>query len=350
MLGIDARAARAAWTVFLVGLLIFLTYTIRRTLLIFTAALLLAYLLSPVVDRVGRLFPRERSRNISLAIVYVALLAAMITTGVLIGGVVVEQASNLAGKFPELVKHINEPSTWPLPGWLESRRAELTTAMRDQIEQHAKDVIPVLQRAGTGVLSVLGNLPFLVLVPILSFFLLKDGARIRSGFLDRIADAHLRRVLEEILRDVHVLLLQFMRATVILCCLTFVFYTLFFLIIGVPYPVLLAAIGGLLEFLPFVGPLTAAVIIVLVAMFSGFPHVLWLVVFFLAYRMFQDYVIQPYLMSSGIELPPLLVIFGVIAGEQIGGIPGMFLSIPVLATLRIVFVRMWRSTQVSVVS
>lgn len=350
MLGIDARAARAAWTVFLVGLLIFLTYTIRRTLLIFTAALLLAYLLSPVVDRVGSLFPRERSRNISLAIVYVALLAVMITAGVLIGGVVVEQASNLAGRFPELVNHINEPSTWPLPAWLESRRAELTTAMRDQIEQHEKDVIPVLQRAGAGLLSVLSDLPFLVLVPILSFFLLKDGARIRSGFLDRVADTRLRLVLEEILHDVHVLLLQFMRSMVILCCLTFVFYGAFFLIVGVPYPVLLAAIGGLLEFLPFVGPLTAAVVISLVAMFSGFPHVMWLIIFFLAFRIFQDYVIQPYLMSSGIELSPLLVIFGVIAGEQIGGIPGMFLSIPVLATLRIVFARTWRPSQVSVVS
>jgi predicted PurR-regulated permease PerM len=53
----------------------------------------------------------------------------------------------------------------------------------------------------------------------------------------------------------------------------------------------------------------------------------------------QDYVLQPYLMSSGVALHPLLVIFGVLAGEQVGGVPGMFLSIPVLATLRVIYVR-----------
>lgn len=347
MVGIDARAARAAWTVFLVALALFLTYRIRRTLLIFTAALLLAYLLSPVVDRVGRLFPRRGSRNISLAAVYVALLAAIVTAGTLIGGAVLQQASSLASRLPDLIAHFNEPSSWPLPGWLETWRAEFSGALRSQVEQHAKDAIPVLQRAGSGILSLVGDLPFLVLVPVLSFFLLKDGAEMQQWILDRMPAGGSREALADILRDVHVLLLQFMRATVILCSLTFVFYALFFVSAGVPYPVLLATTAGLLEFLPFVGPLSAAAIIVLVSAFSGYGHVLWLIGFLAAYRVFQDYVVQPWLMSAGIAIHPLVVILGVIAGEQIGGIPGMFLSIPVLATLRIVFLRLVRQAPVA---
>jgi predicted PurR-regulated permease PerM len=58
-------------------------------------------------------------------------------------------------------------------------------------------------------------------------------------------------------------------------------------------------------------------------------------------------VLQPYLMSSGVEVHPLLIIFGVLAGEQVGGVPGMFLSIPVIATLRVVFMRL-RKTRASV--
>jgi predicted PurR-regulated permease PerM len=57
------------------------------------------------------------------------------------------------------------------------------------------------------------------------------------------------------------------------------------------------------------------------------------------YRLFLDYALTPYLMGQGVELPPLAIIFGVLAGEQIGGILGMFLSIPALATLRILYVR-----------
>jgi len=60
------------------------------------------------------------------------------------------------------------------------------------------------------------------------------------------------------------------------------------------------------------------------------------------YRLFQDYVLSPYLLSSGVELHPLLVLFGVLAGERVAGIPGMFFSVPVIAALRIIIVRMRR--------
>jgi predicted PurR-regulated permease PerM len=343
MTGFDARAARAAWTVFVLGLGIYLAYVIRRTILIFIAAVLFAYLLSPLVDLVDRLFPRERSRNISLAVVYLILLAVLVSLGGLMGSTIAEQAANLAKKFPDLVEHFNQPSTWPLPKWLESRRSELVTVVQSQLAAHSKDFISVGQKAGLEILKVVADVPFLVLVPILSFFILKDGARLRRQALDEWTHGQTRELLAEILRDVHVLMLQYMRAIVILCVLTFVAYMIFFLVMGVPYALLLAAIGGSLEFIPFLGPLSAAVIIILVSLFSGYTNVLWLVLFFLAWRMCQDYVVSPYLMSEGIELHPLLVILGILAGEQIGGIPGMFLSIPVLAILRVLVLRLSQS-------
>jgi predicted PurR-regulated permease PerM len=116
-------------------------------------------------------------------------------------------------------------------------------------------------------------------------------------------------------------------------------------IAGVPYSVLLAAIAAPLEFIPVVGPLTASVIILLVASFSGYQHLLWIVIFLGAYRIFQDYVLAPYLMSEGVELHPLLVIFGVLAGEEIGGISGMIISVPLIATLRVIFVRLQMAKQ-----
>jgi predicted PurR-regulated permease PerM len=64
------------------------------------------------------------------------------------------------------------------------------------------------------------------------------------------------------------------------------------------------------------------------------------VIFWAAFRVFQDYVLNPYLMSAGIELHPLLVLFGVLAGEKIGGIAGMFFSIPAIAILRVVYDRL----------
>ena len=86
-----------------------------------------------------------------------------------------------------------------------------------------------------------------------------------------------------------------------------------------------------------VGPLAAAVIILMVAGLSGFHHLLWILVFLAVFRVFQDYVLSPHLLSAGTELHPLVVIFGVLTSGQIAGITSSFLSVPVLATLRIVY-------------
>ena len=61
------------------------------------------------------------------------------------------------------------------------------------------------------------------------------------------------------------------------------------------------------------------------------------------YRVFQDYVLNPFLMSSGVEIHPILVLFGVLAGEKLGGIPGMFFSVPIMAILKVVLSNLSRA-------
>jgi predicted PurR-regulated permease PerM len=93
--------------------------------------------------------------------------------------------------------------------------------------------------------------------------------------------------------------------------------------------------AALLELVPLIWRLTAAVLTLGVAALSDFPHLLCLIICFVAYRPSQDYVLNPLLMSSGTEMNPLLVISGVPAGEQLGGVPGVLLAIPVLWTANI---------------
>ena len=79
---------------------------------------------------------------------------------------------------------------------------------------------------------------------------------------------------------------------------------------------------------------------VLVSGFSGYSYLLWILLFLGVYRLFQDYVLSPRLMSSGMQLHPLMVIFGVFAGGEIGGIAGTFFSVPVLALARVLYRRL----------
>jgi predicted PurR-regulated permease PerM len=343
MLGTDQRAARAAWTVFLIALVIAVIYIARRTILIFTLALLLAYLLAPLVDLADRLTTRRLPRVLTLALIYAVLLAAAIAAGAAIGSRVIDEATQLATRVPEWLRGDDILSRLPIPGWLEPWRAKLADAVRQQLEASAKEAAPLLSSVGRQILSLIGNLGFVILIPILSFFFLKDGAELRRKALDFVEGPR-REFIDDVLSDVHLLLGQFMRALVMLSLATLLFYGLFFQLIGVPYGALLAGLAAALEFIPVLGPLTAAVTIVLVAALSGHASlILWVLLFLGGYRLFQDYVLQPYLMSSGVALHPLWIIFGALAGEQIAGVPGMFLSIPALATLRVVVVRIQKA-------
>ena len=349
MLGIDWRAARISWTVFLFALLILIIYSVRETLLLFTAAFLLAYMLSPLLDFIARLTPPHVSRTASLAVVYVLLITVVTALISWLGGQVAEQAVSLARRLPELVEKHKDLSTIPLPAWLEPARARVAEVIRTQLEGSSERILPFLQHAIGKMLGYAGNVIFLVIVPILAFFFLKDGRELRLNLLSLAKPAN-RPVMEGMLDSIHSMLIQYIRALLILSAATSVSYLLFFSVIDLPYALLVSALAAPLEFIPIFGPLTASAIILLIAAFTGFPHIWWILVFLIAYRLFQDYVLQPYLLSSGIELHPLLVLFGALAGERLGGVWGMFLSVPILAVLRIIFAQLKRSTRVETLS
>jgi predicted PurR-regulated permease PerM len=343
MLGIDPHAARATWTAFLIALIIFIVWLARETIVVFALALFFAYMLSPVVNIVQRFSPPKLSRNASLAIVYILLVGALVGVGIGIGSAVADQAANLTEELPKLIESQDPFAAIPLPRALDPLRDRITAAVRPQLANLDKEAFPLIRRAATEVVAHASTLLFVVLIPILIFFFLKDGASMRDTFVAWTTGGSDSILLDKIFDDIHALLGHYIRALVILSAATFVCYTVFLESTGARYSVLLGGIAAILEFIPVIGPLAAVVIIVVVQAFSGYPHLLWVLIFIVIYRLFQDYVLSPYLMGSGVELHPLLVLFGVLAGEQIAGVPGMFFSVPVIATLRVVYVRIERA-------
>ncbi len=344
MLGIDRRAARVTWTVVLIALALLLAFEARETIMVFTLALFFAYMLSPLVELISRFTPKRVSRNVSLAVVYLMLVGAIIGIGFLLGGTLADQAATLTAKLPELVKAQDPLAGLPFLDWLGPYRDRILEAVRGQLSNLDKNAIPILKQAATEILAHVGSVLTTVLIPILAFFFLKDGHEIKEAMLDSARDPANRMLFEDILADIHVMLGHYIRALITLSAATFISYSLFLQATGAQYAMLLGGVAAVLEFIPVVGPLTAAVAIVLVCGVTGYSHIVAVLVFILVYRMFQDYVLSPYLMGSGVELHPLLVLFGVLAGEQIAGVPGMFFSVPLLAILRVIYTRSARST------
>lgn len=335
MLAFDRRAAKITWTVCLVVLALYAVYSVRRTLFVFVLAVFLSYVLYPAVRRVERLTPRRMSRTASTAIVFVLLLLLLAGLAALIGPPIAEQGSRLAERLPELTRDPRVFERLPLPDWLAPFRTRAGEFLRAQLESGTSFAVPIARQIGQTVLQVAGNMIFVVLIPILAFLFIKDGTLMRDHFLDWTAGRGHGSMWHRIVDDLDTLLGRYIRALLILSLATFLSYSVFFSIAGVPYGVLLATAAGVLEFIPVIGPLAAAVACVVVAGLSGYEHLLILAGFIALYRVFQDYVLNPMLMSGGVAVPPLLVLFGLLAGEELGGVAGIFLSVPVLAAARI---------------
>lgn len=338
MLGLDVRVARIIWTVLFVLLLVFIAYTISATLLLVVFAIFFSYLVYPLVELFERTGPRRVPRTASIALAFIVVIALVAIVGIVFGARIQDEAVRLREQLPAVLKANYLVDRIPLPEFMEPLRARILAFLQSQLVAGADQAMPLLRRFGVALMHAASNLIYLVLVPILSFLLIREASALRGELLSWI-DSPNKELWSDIFDDLHLLLSRYVRALLILSVATFVCYSMAFSLMGVPYALLLAGAAAILEFVPVAGPLAAAVLAILVAGLSAYNHLLWLIGFMFAYRMFQDYVLGPYVMSEGVQVSPVMVIIGLLAGEQLGGIAGIFLSVPVLAALKVIFVR-----------
>jgi predicted PurR-regulated permease PerM len=334
---LDPKTLRVLWTVLVVIGALALLYLLRTVLLVLVFAVVLAYLIFPLVKLVERALPRSGRRPLAIGAVYLIVAAALSTLIALVGPRLGRELAALGQKFPELSAQIQSGRVISnvFPRW---GGAEILDEM---IRAHLPQVVEYAQHALTGALSWLSGAWVVIMVPIFAFFFLRDAERIANSVTGAIDDeGGGRKLARTIARDLHSVFGEYVRALVLLCALTFIVWTVLFLIARVPYALVLAAIGGTLEFLPLVGPVAAGITVVSVALFSGFEHPWLLALFIVIWRLVQDYVSSPLIMGRGVELHPALVIFGVLAGGELAGVAGMFLSVPVIAGLRAVWRRL----------
>jgi predicted PurR-regulated permease PerM len=132
------------------------------------------------------------------------------------------------------------------------------------------------------------------------------------------------------------MLAKYIRAQLALAGLSFVFYSVSMLVLKFPYAIVLGALGGVLEFLPAVGWIASAAAILTLG-FLTHSHWVWMAVLLVVWRLVQDYVNSPLIMGKNLELRPLTVVFALMVGGQVGGIAGLYLAVPTVAVLRIVW-------------
>lgn len=335
---IDTRTTRVLFTALLFALALGFLYVARRTLMAFLFAILFAYLMSPAVSYLEKLV---RSRVRAIAVIYFLLVILLVTFFFFVGPQIGRQTQKLSEALPALIEKIGSGQIAEQLGAEHGWNAATKDQLKSFLINHRQDLLNMAQRAGLRVAEVAQQSWLLIVVPILAAFFLKDGRMFSDVVLSFVNTRPQREFVEGVLGDLNQMLAHFIRAQLTLAALSLMAYMAFLGLMRVPYALVLGTAGGILEFIPVVGPLVAGLLILGVALLLSYTHWLVLLVFLLGWRMVQDYAVSPRVMGKSMELHPLAAIFGVLAGGEIAGVLGVYLSIPVMASLRIVF-RRWR--------
>jgi predicted PurR-regulated permease PerM len=190
-------------------------------------------------------------------------------------------------------------------------------------------------------LGWLAYIPWLVLIPILSFFFLKDAEDFRRSALQMLPRGRWRWRGDEFFQDISSTLAAYVRAQLTACLFIGIVCSIGFALIGMPSPLVLGLIAGIFEFVPLVGPLLIAVLAAFVAtLHAGSFSALTVLLFLGILRLVQDYVVYPKLIGQGIHLHPLAVIIAILSGAELAGVAGIFLAIPAVAILTVSY-RHW---------
>ena len=338
----DTQTARVLSTIIIFIAVAAFCYGAWKVLVAFLFAIFLAYLLAPLVsfvERNSRLSAGSRSR--AIAQVYVGL-GIILTILILVAGPKLEtEGRRLISAIPGWLGQLSSGKIISrigiVRGWSDATEEHL----QHWIAEHQNEILQWAERLGNYAAQLVVNSVWLIIVPILAFFFLRDGGSFAASLIEVLDRRRQRLFLSALLDDLDTMLARYIRAQLILAALTMFAFTLGLTLLRLPYSIALGVAGGVLEFIPMVGPLAGATVILAVAFFTD-SHFFAAAVFLAVWRIIQDYVASPRLMGKSVELHPLATLFAILAGAEVAGVIGVYLSIPIAATLRI-FWRRWRS-------
>ena len=323
-----------------VGAAIWVAHRLGRIVLVLILAMFFAYVIAPLVDLAQRpVSLRGRSRRLprgaAIAAVYLLLAGAGGAGAAILWPSAAQQLDAAIASGPMYTESFR---VWE-HGWTRYyERLRIPVELRHSIDQSvlgAGDAAVAYARGSLlALIGVLSDIPWLIMVPVLAFLLLRDAAAIRRTALTALPHrVQLRghRLFEEL----NATLAAYVRAQLIACVVVGTLCGLGFALLRNPYAILLGVLAAVLEFIPLIGPLIVAVVAVTIAALHDPTTAIWTAVFLAVLRVIEDYVIYPRLIGRNIDLHPLVVILAVLAGVELDGIAGIFIAVPIVAIVTV---------------
>ncbi len=337
---------------FFIGLVLLLVvYLVRNLLAPFVMAIVLAYLVEPIVNLITR---RTRiPRGVSIGMVYLLILIGLISIPVSAISPIVTQANNLLNNIPRYLQQLGEFLEKPII--IANLEIPINELPIDQVyESLASNLLTIIQTLGGRSLSIftsfatatISTLGWTILILFLSFYMVKDHQLLFQSILNLVPKSH-QADIYHLGNEISLTWNAFLRGQLVLCVVVGVIIFFLALIIDLPNPLILAIIAGLAEFLPTIGPVLAAIPAAFIGFFQNQSSWIgnnlspfWFMILILGLYAFiyqlENYYLVPRIIGRHLKLHPLVVILGALAGASVAGLLGVLIAAPLLATGRLI--------------
>ena len=321
-----------------IGLLLWVLYLLKPVVVPFIAAFLIAYLFSPIVEKLDRFLPRW------LAISTVCIGIGVIVTWAVwfLVPLVWKQLMYARDSIPAGIHWINSNF---LPWVSQTFNVEHMEIDTDQLSKVVMDYVQTnysadsvqsvalkIAQSGLNFIQIGG---IVVLIPIISFYFMLDWNRMLQSMEDLIPNQYKKNILK-IVSECHSVLGAFVKGQFLVMILLGIIYAAGLQLIGLEVGLIIGMVAGLCSIIPYLG-FGVGIVTAVIACFFQFgmdpKHLLMVLAVFGVGQLVEGYILQPFLLGDKIGLSPVAVVFAVLAGAQLGGFVGMLIALPVAAVI-----------------
>ncbi|RSD24106.1 AI-2E family transporter [Mesobacillus subterraneus] len=300
------------------------------TLLIpFSVAAFITYLLHPIVEG---LHQRGLHRGVAILIIYILFFGGLgfafykgIPAMIIQLRDLAENAPYFAAQYKDMINNImDQTETWP---------AGIHQRIEDGINRMEAWLDGVLAGAMTFLMDIVNSILTIAVIPFIAFYMLKDFDAMKKAAW-YLTPRQWRQPGTQFLHEVDKSLGSYIRGQLLVCLVIGVLSTIFFWIAGIKYALLLGAIVGITNVIPYFGPIIGAIPAVIIAATMSVKMVVISLVIVFSLQFLEGNILSPLIVGKSLHMHPLMIMFALLAGGEIGGILGLILAVPVLVVLR----------------
>lgn len=303
----------------------------------FLFAIILAYVLNPFVTYIQK---KGVERIWAVFIIYFIAAGVIFIFSMTLLPIIITEIKNLLEVLPKLAndgynnmydKYIRyNKNIENLPFGFN----EIKEYLKFDADKSENIIFKILNSATNTMLSMFSKIVSIILTPILAFYFLKDKAKFKNMLILSIPK-HIRKNIIDVAKDIDKVLGGFIRGQLTVASIVGILTTIVMLLLKVKFAVLIGIISGILNIVPYFGPVAGAIPAIIFASLDGFNKVIWTIIAFVVIQQVESGIISPKIISDKVGVHPIVVILSLIIAGKFFGIFGLLIAVPTAAVIKV---------------